>query len=56
MFPNITKFKKFPAKLAEFIPFIFIRTQYCPTVKQILLNWLGLPNKLGLLLQEILLL
>ena len=35
----------FPTKLTEFVPFIFI-SQYCPTVKRILPDWLCLPNKL----------
>ena len=35
---------EFPTK---FVPFIFIISQYCPTVKQILPDWLCLPNKLG---------
>ena len=37
----------FPTKLTEFVPFIFIISQYCPTVKRILPDWLCLPNKLG---------
>ena len=37
----------FPTKLTEFVPFIFIISQYCPTVKWILPDWLCLPNKLG---------
>jgi hypothetical protein len=36
----------FPTKLTEFVPFIFIISQYCPTVKRILPDWLCLPNKL----------
>jgi hypothetical protein len=36
----------FPTKLTEFVPFILI-SQYCPTVKRILPDWLCLPNKLG---------
>jgi hypothetical protein len=35
----------FPTKLTEFVPFIFIISQYCPTVKRILPDWLCLPNK-----------
>jgi hypothetical protein len=42
-----TKLTEFPTKLTEFVPFIFIISQYCPTVKQILPDWLCLPNKLG---------
>ena len=38
----------FPTKLTEFptkfVPFIFIISQYCPTVKRILPDWLCLPN------------
>jgi hypothetical protein len=41
-----TKLTEFPTKLTEFVPFIFI-SQYCPTVKRILPDWLCLPNKLG---------
>ena len=37
----------FPTKLTESVPFIFIISQYCPTVKRILPDWLCLPNKLG---------
>jgi hypothetical protein len=37
----------FPTKLTEFAPFIFIISQYCPTGKRILPDWLCLPNKLG---------
>ena len=37
----------FPTKLTEFVPFIFIISQYCPTAKRILPDWLCLPNKLG---------
>jgi hypothetical protein len=37
----------FPTKLTEFVPFIFIISQYCTTVKRILPDWLCLPNKLG---------
>jgi hypothetical protein len=37
----------FPTKLTEFVPFIFIISQYCPTGKRILPDWLCLPNKLG---------
>ena len=37
----------FPTKLTEFVPFIFIISQYCPTVKRILPDWLCLPNKQG---------
>jgi hypothetical protein len=37
----------FSTKLTEFVPFIFIIGQYCPTVKRILPDWLCLPNKLG---------
>ena len=37
----------FPTKLTEFptkfVPFIFIISQYCPTVKRILPDWLCLP-------------
>ena len=42
-----TKSTDFPTKLTEFVPFIFIISQYCPTVKRILPDWLCLPNKLG---------
>jgi hypothetical protein len=43
-----TKLTEFPTKLTEFVPsFIFIISQYCPTVKRILPDWLCLPNKLG---------
>jgi hypothetical protein len=42
-----TKWTEFPTKLTEFVPFIFIISQYCPTVKRILPDWLCLPNKLG---------
>jgi hypothetical protein len=31
-----TKLTEFPIKLTEFVPFIFIISQYCPTVKRIL--------------------
>jgi hypothetical protein len=31
-----TKLTEFPTKLIEFVPFIFIISQYCPTVKRIL--------------------
>ena len=41
-----TKLKEFPTKLTEFVPFIFITSQFCPTVKRIFPDWLGLPNKL----------
>jgi hypothetical protein len=37
----------FPTKLTEFGTFIFVISQYCPTVKRILPDWLCLPNKLG---------
>ena len=37
----------FPTKLTEFVTFIFVISQYCPTVKRILPDWLCLPNKLG---------
>ena len=37
----------FPTKLTEFVPFIFIISQYCPTVKRTLPDLLCLPNKLG---------
>ena len=40
-----TKLTEFPIKLTEFVPFIFIISQYCPTVKRILPDWLCLPNK-----------
>ena len=43
----LTKLTEFPTKLTEFLPFIFIIGQYCPTVKRILPDWLCLPNKLG---------
>jgi hypothetical protein len=33
--------------LTEFVPFIFIISQYCPTVKRILPDRLCFPNKLG---------
>ena len=42
-----TKLTEFPTKLTELVPFIFIISQYCPTVKRILPDWLCLPNKLG---------
>ena len=42
-----TKLTEFLTKLTEFVPFIFIISQYCPTVKRILPDWLCLPNKLG---------
>ena len=42
-----TKLTEFHTKLTEFVPFIFIISQYCPTVKRILPDWLCLPNKLG---------
>ena len=43
-----TKLTEFPTKLTEFVPsFIFIISQYCPTVKRILPDWLCLPNKQG---------
>ena len=42
-----TKLTEFPTKLTEFVPFIFVISQYCPTVKRILPDWLCLPNKLG---------
>ena len=42
-----TKLIEFRTKLTEFVPFIFIISQYCPTVKRILPDWLCLPNKLG---------
>jgi hypothetical protein len=42
-----TKLTEFPTKLTEFVPFIFIISQYCPTMKRILPDWLCLPNKLG---------
>jgi hypothetical protein len=43
-----TKLTEFPTKLADFVPFIFIIRQYCPTtVKPILPDWLCLPDKLG---------
>ena len=42
-----TKLTEFPTILTEFVPFIFIISQYCPTVKRILPDWLCLPNKLG---------
>jgi hypothetical protein len=42
-----TKLTEFPTKLTEFVPFTFIISQYCPTVKRILPDWLCLPNKLG---------
>ena len=45
-----TKLTEFRTKLTEFVPFIFIISQYCPTVKRILPDWLCLPNKLGGLL------
>ena len=38
-----TKLTGFPTKLTEFVPFIFIISQYCPTVKRILPGFL--PNK-----------
>ena len=41
-----TNLTEFPTKLTEFVPFILI-SQYCPTVKRILPDWLCLPNKLG---------
>ena len=31
-----TKLSEFPTKLTEFVPFIFIISLYCPTVKRIL--------------------
>jgi hypothetical protein len=31
-----TKLTEFPTILTEFVPFIFIISQYCPTVKRIL--------------------
>jgi hypothetical protein len=34
IFPK--KLTEFPTKLTEFVPFIFIISQYCPTVKRIL--------------------
>jgi hypothetical protein len=42
-----TKLTEFPTKLTDFVPFIFIISEYCPTVKRILPDWLCLPNKLG---------
>ena len=42
-----TKLTELPTKLTEFVPFIFIISQYCPTLKRILPDWLCLPNKLG---------
>jgi hypothetical protein len=42
-----TKLTEFPTKLTECVPFIFIISQYCLTVKRILPDWLCLPNKLG---------
>jgi hypothetical protein len=42
-----TKLTEFLTKLTEFVPFNFIISQYCPTVKRILPDWLCLPNKLG---------
>ena len=36
----------FPTKWTEFVPFIFIISQYCPTVKRILPDWLCLPKLL----------
>ena len=42
-----TKLTEFPTKLTEFVTLIFIISQYCPTVKRILPDWLCLPNKLG---------
>ena len=41
-----TKLTEFPTKLTEFFPFIFIISQYCPTVKRILPDWLCLPPPL----------
>ena len=45
IFPTILT--EFHTKLTEFVPFIFIISQYCPTVKRILPDWLCFPNKLG---------
>ena len=42
-----TKLTEFPTNLTEFVPFIFIISEYCTTVKRILPDWLCLPNKLG---------
>jgi hypothetical protein len=42
-----TKLTEFPTKSTEFVPFIFIISQYCPTVKRILPDWLCLPKTLG---------
>ena len=39
-----TELTEFLPKLTEFVPFIFIISQYCPTVKRILPDWLCLPN------------
>jgi hypothetical protein len=43
-FPYITKLT---IKLTSFVPVLFIISQYCPTVKRILPDYLCLPNKLG---------
>ena len=42
-----TKLTEFPTKLTEFVQFIFIISQYSPTVKRILPDWLCLPKKLA---------
>ena len=42
-----TKLTEFPTKLTEFAPFIFIISQYCPTVKRILPDCLCLPTIWG---------
>jgi hypothetical protein len=40
-----TKLTEFPMHkiVTEFVPFIFIISKYCPTVKRILPDWLCLP-------------
>jgi hypothetical protein len=38
-----TKLTEFPTKWTEFVPFIFVISQYCPIVKRILPDWLCLP-------------
>ena len=47
IFPTKLTAFPIPTKLTEFVPFIFIISQYCPTVKRKLPDWLCLPNKLG---------
>jgi hypothetical protein len=37
----------FPQILREFLLFIFVISQYCPTVKRILHDWPNLPNNRG---------